>query len=255
MLSLIEKYLVRHRPIFSGIIGIAFIVVLQVFATPQPVFRFLIPAFIGYLIVVSLYNYVIIRAEHSYSHWMMLRPVLFFLGWFGLYFIIPNEFWRGLFLLASFPVIYVIERMIGHPGEQLLFNETLLTSFAGFMTLTALSHYFPLTGTLYLALIFGFSLALVRSSYDLMPQSPKYKWLYALVLALLMTQLFWVLSFLPLHFSALALLLFNVFVCIWTITYNFLYNHLTRQKVQFQLGMAVLFTLIILAATPWQILQ
>ncbi len=251
MQSIIEKY----HYLISGIIAVLFVVIVQFFATPLPVFRFLLPAFGLYLICVTLYNYAVVRKDTAHSKLMLVRPVLFYLGWFGLFFIIPNTFWRGVFLLISVVLIYSIERTIGKPGEQLLFNETLLTSFAGFMTLTALSHYFPLHGTEYLAAVFIFSLALIRASYDLMPQLPRTKWLYALVLALLLTQLFWVLSFLPLHYSALALLLFNIFTCVWTITYNFLYNQLTRQKVQFNLILAAAFTLIILSVTPWQIIQ
>lgn len=241
--------------LISACLSIAFVIVVQVFAAPTPVFRFLLPAFVLYLIVVGGYNYFHLKQRQLYNFWMWLRPLLFIMTWFGVFFIIPSNFWRGVYLLVGVVVIYIVERNLGSHGEQLLFNETLITAFTGLMTLTALSHYFLLPGTLYLAGTFVFITVIVRSSYDLSPQNERTKWISAVVLGLALTEVFWISSFLPLHYSALGLLAFNVFYCAWTLGYYFLYNHLTFKKVQFHVVLALVFTALIMSVTPWRILQ
>jgi len=241
--------------IISALIGVLFVVVLQAFAAPVPVFRFLLPAFIIYLGAVTAYNHWFLREGTAYNIWTLVRPGLFILGWFGLYFIIPNTGWRGVFLLLAAAVIYFMERLLGNQGEQLVFNETLIISFAGFMTLTALSHYYLIPGTAYLAAVFVWTAAVARSSYELTPVSSRAKWINSICLAFVMAELFWACSFLPLHYSALGLLMFNTFYCAWTLCYHFLYNHLTAKKIQYHVVLSLLFTALILAVTPWRILQ
>lgn len=244
-----------HHPIFSAILSIAFIVVVQIFAAPTPVFRFLLPAFVIYAAVVGVYNYFYLKRSGTYNFWTWLRPLLFIIAWFGVFFIIPSSFWRGVYLLLGVVAVYVVERNLGKMGEQLLFNETLITAFTGLMTLTAFSHYFLVPGTVYLILVFIWTMLIVRASYELTPQDRQAKWVSSVVLGIALTEVFWVGSFLPLHYSALGLLIFNVFYCAWTLGYYFLYNHLTPKKIQFHVVLALVFTAIILAVTPWRILQ
>jgi hypothetical protein len=228
---------------------------MQVLAAPRPVFRFLIPAFILYVIIATAYNYFYLRRFKTYNAWTLIRAALFLFGWFGLYFIIPSFFWRGVFLLSGVPLIYFVERVLGHPGEQLLFNETLITAFAGIMAIVGLSHYFPFSGTWYLLALFLFVSITVRASYEFTPQSRQAKWTSAIILGLVMAEILWVAGFLPFHFSAIALLVFNAFYCAWTLGYNYLYNHLTPKKVQFQVILALAFTVLIVIVTPWKILS
>jgi hypothetical protein len=246
--------MLKHHPIISAVLSIAFVIAVQLFASPQPVFRFMLPAFFLYLGVVTLYNRYYLLKTGQYNHWALVRPALFLICWFGVYLIIPSEFWRGAYLLVGVVVIYLVERLLGNAGEQLLFNQTFITAFAGFMTLTGLSHYFLLPGTLYLFIVFLFVALLSRAAYDFVPESQRIKWVTAFIISLVVTEVFWAFSFLPLHYSALGLLTFNVFYCLWILCYYYLYNHLTTKKVQFQLFLAVLFTIIILAVTPWSIL-
>ncbi len=243
------------HPIVSAIISVALVVIVQIFAAPRPIFRFLLPAFLIYLGAVAIYNYVYVKQGGLFNWWLVIRPLLFLGSWFGLFFIIPNSFWRGVFLLIGVPVIYLVERMIGNQGEQLLFNETLLSAFAGLMTITAFSHYYVLPSTLYLFITFAFMILLIRASFESMPQSNQVKWASAVCLALALAEVFWAASFLPLHYSALGLLAFNVFYCTWTLCYYFLYNHLTPKKIQFHVSLALIFTAVIAIVTPWRILQ
>ena len=90
-----------YHPIISAILSIGFVVVVQIFATPTPVFRFLLPALVIYVAGVGAYNYVHLKRRGLYNFWAWLRPLLFIVAWFSVFFIIPNSFWRGAYLLAG----------------------------------------------------------------------------------------------------------------------------------------------------------
>jgi hypothetical protein len=245
----------KYHAIISILISVGFVVVVQIFAAPQPVFRYLLGSMAVYLTLVTLYNFFHLRRLNAYSVWTLVRFVLVFVGWFGVYLIIPSEFWRSAFLIAGLPLFYFIERIIGHPGEQLLFNETLLATFTGIMAIVGFSHYFLLPGTLYLLLLFVFVTLVVRSSYELTPQSRRSRWMAAVAYGLAMTEVYWAAGFLPFHYSAIGLLVFNAFYCVWTLGYYYLYNHLTPKKVQFHILLALVFTILIIIITPWRILD
>src|SRR5438309_370509 len=110
--------LARYHQIISLIFAVAYVVAIQLFASPQPVFRFLLPAVIIYLTALGLYNYYYLRAEHHFNIWTWLQPVLFFASWFLLLLLGPGEFIRGVILLAGLAVGFVIERFLGHAGEH-----------------------------------------------------------------------------------------------------------------------------------------
>lgn len=245
----------KHHKLISALLSVAFLVIIQFFAAPLPVFRYLAPAFIGYLAVISGYNIWYLRKTGHYNLWWWVRPVLFLCAWFGLFFILPDETWRGLFLLLGLPIIYLVEFLVGNSGQQFLLNETLLSAFGIFMALTSFSHTFAeVPGVVYLIICFVATLLLVRASYEAVPRPGPARWYSAAILALLTSEIFWVLSFLPLHFTALGLILFNVFYFCWVLYYYALYDHLNIKQVQYHLALAVIFTGLILLVTPWQIL-
>lgn len=247
---MIGKY---HR-IISAILSIAFLVVVQIFATPQPIFRYLIPAFVGLLAVFALYNWVYLRSEQKFNWWLWLRPLLFLVSWFGVFFIIPADWLRGLFLLVGLPLVYFIEATTSSVGQQLLFNEVLLTAFCFFMSAAAVVQYFPRFGLWYMVAVFAFTTLLSRASYEFTPLTPRNRWSSSLTIALFSTELFWALNFLPLHYSALAVILFNLFYLCWALYYYSVFNHITPKRVQFHLILAAVFIFVIVVVTPWRIL-
>lgn len=245
----------QYHKIISALLSVAFLVIIQLFAAPLPVFRYLAPAFLGYVALVSAYNIWYLKRTGHYNLWWWVRPALFLFGWFGLFFILPNEMWRGLFLLLGLPIIYVVEFLVGSSGEQFLINESLLTAFGIFMSLTSFSHTFAaIPGVIYLIICFTATLLLVRASYEAVPRPGPARWYSSAILALLTTELFWALSFLPLHFTALGLILFNIFYFCWVLYYHALYDHLNIKQVQYHLALAVIFTGAIVLVTPWQVL-
>jgi len=246
-----QKY---HKIVSLGL-SIGFVILVQVFATPIPVFRFLVPAFIGFLLVVAFYNYIYLNRTGRYSIWIWLRFLLFAGSWFIMFFLIPSSGLRGLFLLFGILVMYVFESMVGLMGEQMLFNETLLTAFGFIMSLFALAWYFPISSILYLGLIFLMITLLARSSFASTPASNDQQLIGSIVIGLLTAQAFWALSFLPLHFSALALILFSIFYFLWVLFYYDLFKHLTVRKVQFHLAVSLGIIVLILLVTPWGIIK
>ncbi len=241
-----------HR-IISAVIAILFLVVLQLFASPDPIYRFLIPAFLAYLIALAFYNRWYLLKTDSFNFWVWLRIPLFLASWFGLFFLIPSGLGRGLFLLFSLPIIFFFESLVGNQGQQLGWNEFLLTCGALLISLFGFSYYFILPGVLYLLIVFVSVSLVVRTSLELVPHDPLVKWIAALALGLFATELFWVVSFLPLHYTALAIFSFNVLYVLWIIYYHYLYKTLTWKQIQFHLILALVLGIIMFVSTPWSI--
>lgn len=239
--------------IVSAVIAVLFLVVLQVFATPVPVFRFLLPAFAVYLGAILIYNRKYLIDHDHWNIWVWVRLPLFLTSWFGLFFLIPSGFGRGMFLLFSMPIIFFFEVLVGNIGQQLGFNEFLLTCAALLITLFGFSYYYVLPGVLYLFLIFVSVSVIVRSSLELVPHEPLVKWVSSLALGLFATELFWVTSFLPLHYTALAIFTFNILYVLWIIYYHYLYKTLTWKQIQFHLILALVLGIVMLLSTPWSI--
>lgn len=243
----------RFHIVISAIIAILFLVVVQIHASPNPVFRFLVPQFVLFVIAVAVYNRWYMRKQEKWNVWVWLRIPFFLISWFGIFFLVPSGVGRGLFLLVSLPIIFFFESLAGNTGQQLGWNEFLLTSAALLLTLFGFSYYFVLPGVLYLLLVFISIAVLVRSSFELVPDQALVKWIASLSLGLFITELFWTVSFLPLHYSALAIFTFNLLYVLWIIYYHYLYKTLTRRQVQFHLVLAFTLALIMFISTPWSI--
>ncbi len=243
----------RLHLIISAVIAILFLVSAQIYASPNPVFRFMVVAFTLFVVSVALYNRWYMRKQEQWNVWVWLRLPYFLVTWFGIFFLIPSGVGRGLFLLISVPIIFFFESLAGNTGQQLGWNEFLLTSAALLLTIFGSSYYFLLPGVLYLFIVFVSVSVLVRSSFELVPDPPLIKWIASLSLGLFVTELFWAVSFLPLHYSALAIFTFNLLYVLWIIYYHYLYKTLTRKQVQFHLVLALTLALIMFISTPWSI--
>lgn len=244
----------RHK-IYSAIFSIAFVVIVQWFAGPQPVFRFLLPAFIVYLGALMFYNWRYLSYKEVFNKWLFLRLPLFLIFWFSLFFITPIGLIRAGFLLVSIPIIFFFETLVENKGQQIAWNIFLLSLASLLIGLYGFNFYFPLNGLIYLLLLFVGVLFLVRVSVDSVPHQSNVKWLAALVLALFSAELFWVLQFLPLHFSVLAVINFNILYLLWAIYYHYLYQTLNAKQIQFNVLLALALSIIILLSSPWSILN
>jgi hypothetical protein len=244
---------IKIHLIISALIAIAFVVIVQVFATPLPVFRFLVPAYIVYAFAVSGYNWWYLKRTGRFNVWVWLRVPLFLLTWFALFFLIPSNLIRGTFLLISVPIIFFFESLVGNMGQQLGWNEFILTMAGLLIGLFGLSFYFILPGVLYLVIVFAATTLVVRTSLELVPHSTMVKWVASMAIGLFATELFWVANFLPLHYSALAIITFNAVYVVWIVYYHYLYHTLTLRQIQFHLILALVLTVVIFFTTPWSI--
>lgn len=245
----------RNHKIFSILFAVAFVVVVQLFASPMPVFRFLIPAFLIYLGIVMIYNWRFLKSQGHFNTWLFLRLPIFLIFWFSLLFVIPLGFARAIFLLGSIPAVFFFETLIENTGQQIGWNLFLLSLASLLIGIYGFNFYFPLSGLVYLSLLFVGIAALVRTSMETVPHSSNIKWLAALVLALFSAELFWVLQFLPLHFSVLAVINFNILYLLWAIYYHYLYQTLTARQIQFNILLAIGLSIVVLLSSPWSILN
>jgi hypothetical protein len=244
----------KHK-IISASISIVLIILVQFLSTPEPIFRFLLPALAIYFALVAGYVFYYLRSIGKVNWWVVIRTLLVFGSWVALFFVIPSPVLRGLFLLLGLPTIYFFMVTIGKPGEQVLFNELVIASLGSLMLLAGLSQYFVTIGSWYVLIAFALTVLICRSTLEVTPQSLRSKWLGSVVIGLCIAELFWALSFLPLHFSVLGFILFAVLYVLWSLYYYYLFNHLTLRKIQFHIGLAILFIALVVMATPWGIIS
>ena len=246
--------MIKHHKIISFVIGLLFLAVMQEFGTPQPVFRFLLPAFIIYAGLATWYNRRYLLANNKYNFWVLIRPLLLLCAGFGLFLIIPSVGLRGIFLLVTVATITFVETILGNLAENIMLNETLLIAFGLFLACFAGYFYAPQYDPWYLAAVFLSGSLLARSFYELVPKPNKAKIIGAITIGLFCCELYWALNFLPLHFSALSLMLFNIFYLCLILNYYQLFQLLNFKKIQFHLFLIVICSLLVVFATPWSIL-
>ena len=247
--------MLKYHKFISFCIGLAFLIVLQRFATPEPVFRFLLPAFLVYAAAASLYNRWYLKKIGQYNFWLLLRILLLLSAAFGIFLIVPSDFLRGLFLIVAVVLITFFEIILGNLSENILLNETLIIAFGLFFTLTAFYEYVPSYATAYLVGAFLGAALLARSLYEFVPQPKPVKLIGAVTLGLFVSEVFWALNFLPFHFSVAALLLFNLFYLCLILNYYYLFHILSFQKIQFHLVLIAACDAAVLLVTRWRILS
>lgn len=243
----------RHK-IISAILAVLTLVVVQIFASPLPVFRFLIPAIAILVVGVLIYDYFYLREVDAFSVWKLVRVGLLFVAWFGILFLLPGYFARGVFLIASLPVLYMVQVLLANIGEQLLINEMLLTAFGLFLTSWGFQYYYHLSERYIFVFEFLAILLLLRASFADVPHSNQTRSLSALALSLFIAEIHWALTFLPFHFSVSAVILFVFFYVLWILYHYALFKVLTPKRVLFYTVFAFVSSIIIVVVTPWSII-
>lgn len=264
--------MIKYHNYISIFIGLLYLIVLQEFAVPQPIFRFLAPAVLIFSLAASAYNRWYLQQLQKYNFWVVLRQFMLFLSAFGVFTLIPSSGLRGLFLVITVALISFFEYVLASFAENLLINQTLIVAFGFFVSLAAYCQYFPNLILLpfvrnfppawqfsmqpfYVAGVFFATLLLARSFFESIPQSSRVKLLNSVAIALFCTEVFWALTFLPLHYSALAILLFNLFYFCLILDYYYLFQILNFKKIQFHLVLIALCSSLVLFITPWRILS
>jgi hypothetical protein len=247
--------MLKHHKIISFCAGLIFLIVLQKFATPVPIFRFLLPAFLVYAAALATYNYYYLKQLDKYNFWTVLRSVMLLLSLFGVFLVLPTANLRGLMLIVSVVLIIFFEILISSAAENILLVETLLIAFGLFCT--AFGFYFdaPGYGPYYLLVVFFSAFLLARSFFEFVPKPDKVKLVSAIAIGLFCSELYWVLNFLQFHFSVLALILFNIFYFSLIASYYQFYHILNFKKIKFHLFLMSACVVVVLITTPWNIIQ
>lgn len=247
--------MLNQHKIISAALGLLFMLVLVMFSNPVPVFRFILPAFFGVLLVTYLYNRKYLIAQDKYNFWVVVRPLLLETSGFFMYLVLPNSFFRGLFLLVTVVLIAVFEMMLANYSENILLNETLLIAFAFCFAFLGFAWWAPGFLFLHILGLFLCLLFLARCFYEFVPHSENVKWLNALVVSFLSAQIFWICTLLPFHYSALAVLLLDFYYLILVLNYHSLFHSLTFQRIKFNLVLAAASLILVFSATPWEIIN
>jgi hypothetical protein len=228
-------------------------VVLQKYAAPMPVFRFLVPAFVVFMLLLAIYNYYYLHFLQKYNFWIWLRPLLLTLSIFGVFSSVPNSTFRGLTVTFGALLLILFQTMLGKYSENIQLNETLLIVFGFFTALSAADYYFPNLLFVYVIMIFLSTFITSRSFFELIPQNPNTKIIISLVLGFFACELFWTESFLPFPFSSLALILLSLYYFCLILSYYQFFNILSYQKIKFHLWLIIVCVVSVLLATPWSI--
>jgi hypothetical protein len=229
--------------------------VLQKFATPEPVFRFLLPAFLLFLIFVAAYNRWYLKKIGKYNFWTLLLPELLMAAGFGVFLVINSQNLRGLFLTVTVVFIALSEIILGNMAENLMLNQILVIAFGLFFSFFGAYYYTPSFQPLYLIGVFLGGGLLARVFYESALQPEKTKLIGAMAIGLFCAELFWVLNFLQFHFSVLSLILFNIFYFCLILNYYHLFHNLNFKKLQFHLLLIVFCSILVVLTTPWVVRQ
>ena len=247
--------MLKHHKFISFCFGLLFLIVLQKFATPEPIFRFLIPAFLFYAAVVGFYNFWYLKQIQKYNFWTLLRSLMLLIAAFGIFFVLPSGNLRGLFLILTVAIITFVEIILGAAAENILLNETLLIAFGLFLALFGADYYFPSQQSFFTVGIFFSGALLARSFYEFTPEPAKAKTVSAIVMGLFCSELYWALNFLHFYYSSLAVFLFLVFYFCLIINYYRIFHILNYKKIQFHLFLILCCTVLVLLTTPWKVIQ
>lgn len=239
-----------YHKIASSIIALSFLVLVQ---SSDGVFRFLLAAMVIFTSAVLGYNYWYLKINNFFSFWTWVRPALFFIGLLAIYFVVPGSGIKGLFLIASVGLIYLFEVKLLVASEQLLFLETLVTYFGWALGIFAINFYILPKTYLILGAIALSTFFISRCSFEYIPQTEQKRNFYSWFLALCALEISWAMLFLPVHFTALSIILFNIFYVLWIIIYYHMLHNLTAQKVSFHLILASLIVILTLVSTPWRV--
>src|SRR6185437_14926450 len=112
--------MLKYHNIISFCLSLVFLIVVQKFATPIPIFLFLAPAFGAYTIGVAVYNRWYLKQIEKYNPWTVLRSVMLLLAAFGVFLVLPSAGLRGLFLIIAVFLLTFFEIMIGKSAENIL---------------------------------------------------------------------------------------------------------------------------------------
>lgn len=244
--------LLKYHNFISLAFSLVFWFLVQQFSV-NPIFRVFAFLLIIFLLTLFFYNKYYLRKINKYNIYTVLGPVLFYFSSVCLYFFIPTNFTKIIFLFLVCILGIVSQVFLGNFVESIMLGQSLVTAFFIFSSLVAANFNFPGFYFMYLIGVFLSAIFISRSFFEFSPYTQKEKLITALVIGLLCAQFYWVENFLPPHYSALGLFLFNFFYFILMLSYYHMFNTLNFKKIQFHLILVTVTSLVVAVVTPWTI--
>jgi hypothetical protein len=200
------------------------------------------------IIAAAAYNLFYLNREKGY-YWSAIRFGMLQISIALLSVILPQGI-RFIPLAACALLLYFSQFLIAVVSEQLLFIETLVIFFGFAMGLYAISFYFAPPSTMIIAGLFISSALAARCGFDPIPRSAREKLFYSLLIGLCVSEIGWGLLLLPLHFTALAVIAFNVFYVLWMLSYFHFHFNITMKKIAFHLSFSAVLVILAIVTTP-----
>ncbi len=203
---------------------------------------------------ITIYNYLYLQKQDNFSWWLVLRFSLFIFFWFLVFGLIPSLALKIIYLIASGLLVYFFENLIANTGQQFEWNFLLVSLITFLMVVYGLGFYFMIPGMLDFLIMFVGILLIFRVFVHSVPNDVNTKWFVAAVMSLAAVELYWGLQFLPLHYSVLAIIEFNILYLLWSLYYHYLYKTLTIKQIQLSFLVVVAVSVLALLTTPWSII-
>lgn len=187
------------------------------------------------------------RLNFTWPHLML--PVIFLIASGSVFTIINSSTLRLVFLVAIAVTFYFLEIKLGRESHFLQ-NVYLLSVFALFLSLSAFGFYFNVRVWLIVPMVFLMTYLLAIQGFaGFSLPSKKY---FHLLIALVVAEVAWGLSFWPTHFFVNAVIIFCFFYILWLFSFSAFFGKLTRQKVYWQLTLVTIVLALTLATAAWR---
>lgn len=186
--------------------------------------------------------------------WQSLGTLVTLAGWFGVLVLLPKKGFEFLFLLVTVPLFTFLFSTQYSIGEYIMTNRMLMGSFFVSLALAGFSQYFKISSALIFIVGFGLFVGLIRSTLAHIPHAGLIKLIASVVFGLTWIEWFWVLTFLPLHYTAIGFILWITLYTAWVLYYHYLFHTLNTRKLQFYIAVALVLLFLVLFSTPWRIL-
>lgn len=223
-------------------------------AVPTPVFRYIVPLFICLVAIIEGLSWTTLNGAAGGKKWSILRSSLFYVAWLALFFLMPSQNLQMAYMIISVPILYLGEQLVAYTGETVLVTHTILTSFGILLAAAAGEFYFHAGSVLLTLVVFVCLFLLARATYVFVPQTSTIRLASSLLVALLATEVYSALLFLPFHYTVLGFCSFLVFYVLWLFSYYWQFGALTSQRVKLYLLLGGALMAALLLATPWQVM-
>ncbi len=128
---------------------------------------------------------------------------------------------------------------------------TLATGFLSLVFIWALNFFFTPPWWTLMTLTLGIFFLMFLQVFSETGQRPPHLWLWSLLGALIMVEIFWTVLFLPVYFLTAAVLSFAAFYLIYVVTLFHFSGRLTKKKIYFQTGIILLVLIMSLLSSAW----